>query len=133
MPFVLDASTTACWAFPDEQDSRADLAFLRMHTDEAIVPALWWFEVRNLLAVNERRKRITEADTTQFLERLSHLPIHADRIPAESEVMRLARQHRLSIYLSAYLELAHRHRLPLATLDKALTNAARAENVRLLA
>jgi len=104
-----------------------------MHSDEAVVPALWWFEIRNTLIVNERRKRISKADTTQFLERLSRLSIRLDRIPNEAEVLRLARTHRLSVYDAAYLELAERELLPLATLDSDLAKAARAERVRLIA
>ncbi len=45
MPFVLDASITACWAFQDESHPDADMAFIRIRTDEAFVPSLWWFEV----------------------------------------------------------------------------------------
>ncbi len=55
MPFMLDASIVACWAFQNEDYPRADLAFARIRGDEAIVPSLWWFEVRNILVVNERR------------------------------------------------------------------------------
>jgi len=58
MAFVLDASVTACWAFDDEDHPVASLAFERMHTEEAVVPCLWWFEVRNILIVNERRAEL---------------------------------------------------------------------------
>ena len=67
MPFVLDTSIPACWAFQDEQDPRADAAYVRIKTEEAVVPSLWWFEIRNILVVNERRRRITESDTGVFL------------------------------------------------------------------
>src|SRR5215831_6604401 len=124
MPLVLDASVASSWAFSDENQPHADLVLSRMHSDEAVVPALWWFEIRNTLIVNERRKRISKADTTQFLERLSRLSIRLDRIPNEAEVLRLARTHRLSVYDAAYLELAERELLPLATLDSDLAKAA---------
>ena len=68
MPFVLDAAIPACWAFQDEQDPRAKAAFARIKTEEAVVPALWWFEIRNIFIMNERRKRITESDTGVFRE-----------------------------------------------------------------
>lgn len=55
MPFVLDASIAACWAFDDEDHPIAALALDRIRTDQARVPSLWWFEVRNTLIVNERR------------------------------------------------------------------------------
>ena len=63
MPFVLDTSIPVCWVFQDEQDPRAEAAYVRIKTEEALVPSLWWFEIRNILVVNERRKRITESDT----------------------------------------------------------------------
>lgn len=132
MAFVLDASVTACWAFRDEQHPDADLAFIRVRTEEAVVPSLWWFEVRNILVVNERRNRISESDTNAFLLSLSRLRMRVDREPNESAVLRLARMHRLSVYDAAYLELADREHLPLATLDLALRNAAASEGVALI-
>ena len=58
MPFVLDASIAACWAFDDEDHPVPALALERVRTDEARVPSLWWFEVRNTLIVSERRGRL---------------------------------------------------------------------------
>lgn len=133
MAFVLDASIAACWAFPDERHPRADAAFTRIRTEEAVVPSLWWFEVRNILVVNERRKRITESDTIGFLRDLSRLPIRLDRDPEEAVVLRLARTHRLSVYDASYLELALREAIPLATLDAELAAAALAEGTGLVA
>jgi predicted nucleic acid-binding protein len=133
MAFVLDASVTACWAFQDEDHPDAGLAFDRMRAGEAVVPSLWWFEVRNILVVNERRRRIAESDTAAFLLNLSRLRIRVDRIPREDALLRLARTRRLSLYEAAYLELAQREGLPLATLDADLRRAAAAEGVALLA
>jgi predicted nucleic acid-binding protein len=132
MRFVLDASIAACWAFQDEQNSQADAAFHRISAEEAVVPALWWFEVRNILVVNERRKRIAEADSNEFLRNLCRLRIRVDRSPEEAAVLRLARTRRLSVYDAAYLELALREVLPLATLDCDLAAAALAEGTRLI-
>jgi predicted nucleic acid-binding protein len=132
MPFVLDASVTACWAFHDEDHPDADLAFRQIRTEEAIVPSLWWFEVRNILVVNERRRRIAESDTAAFLLHLSRLRVRVDRLPTEDSVLRLSRAHRLSVYDAAYLELAQREGVPLATLDTDLRKAAAAEGVPLL-
>jgi hypothetical protein len=67
MPFVLDASIAACWAFDDEDHPVAALALERVRTDEARVPSLWWFEVRNTLIVNERRGRLL-LDPGAFLD-----------------------------------------------------------------
>lgn len=132
MPFVLDASVAACWAFQDEDHSLADLAFAEIPTDGAVVPGLLWFELRNILVVNERRKRISKSDTASFLQALAALPIRVDRMPDENEVLRLARVHRLSVYDAAYLELAQREGLRLATFDAALVRAAQVEDVPLL-
>jgi len=133
MAFVLDASITACWAFQDEDHPDAGLAFRKVRTEEAVVPSLWWFEVRNILVVNERRQRISEPDTTAFLRDLSRLRVRIDHQPEKAAVLRLARTHRLSVYDAAYLELAQREGLPLATLDKLLAGAARTEKVELIA
>ena len=133
MAFVLDASITACWAFQDEDHPDARLAFHRMRSEEAVVPCLWWFEVRNTLVVNERRRRIAESETAAFLLSLSRLRIRIDRTPDEGAVLRLARTHRLSVYDAAYLELAQREGLPLATLDADLKKAAAGEGVAIVA
>jgi hypothetical protein len=67
MTFVLDASITACWAFQDEDHPDASLAFDQMRAEEAVAPCLWWFEVRNILIVNERRADLTPAVYGQVL------------------------------------------------------------------
>ena len=133
MALVLDASITACWAFQDEDHPDARLAFHQMRSEEAVVPCLWWFEVRNILVVNERRRRIAESETAAFLLSRSRLRIRIDRTPDESAILRLARTHRLSVYDAAYLELAQREGLPLATLDADLKKAAAGERVALMA
>ena len=132
MPFVLDASIVACWAFVDEDHPVADMALELIRSDEAYVPALWWFEIRNILIVNERRKRLTESDTVSFLRSLGQLRVTTDRSPDEADVLMLARRHRLSVYAAGYLELARRDGVSLATLDKELVAAASAIGVRLL-
>ena len=129
MPFVLDASAAAAWCFPDEQAGAADRAFDRLTTDEAVVPHLWWFEIRNVLIVNERRGRVTAADTTAFLGDLGRLPIRVDANPGERLVLALARRYRLTVYDAAYLELAVRLDAPVASLYRALNAASRSEGV----
>ncbi len=132
MPFVLDASVTACWAFEDEGDVRAEKALELLNEDEAFAPSLWWFEIRNTLIVNERRGRKTVAQSASFLAQLARFPIQIDRSPHEADVLTLARRHRLTVYDAAYLELARRRREPLATLDRKLADAASAESVPLI-
>ena len=131
--FVLDASIALCWAFADEEHPVAAAALDRLVTGEAQVPSIWWFEVRNSLVANERRGRLDEADTAAFLRNLARLAIHVDREPTEISLLSLARQYRLSVYDAAYLELAQREGLMLATLDAALRQAAATVGVPLLA
>lgn len=130
--FVLDASVAASWAFEGGRYPAADSAFEKARFDEIAIPAIWWYEIRNALIVNERRNRLVEADTLRFLRDLNHLRIRLDSEPEEAEVLRIARKHRLTVYDSAYLELAKRRRFRLATLDEHLARAAVAENVELL-
>ena len=132
MPFVLDASIAACWAFADEDHPAATLALDRIRTDTAHVPAIWWFELRNTLLVSERRGRRTEAETTAFLSAIARLRLAEDRQPDEAEVLALARRHRLTVYDAAYLELSCRENLAMATLDTDLQRAASIEGVPLL-
>jgi predicted nucleic acid-binding protein len=108
------------------------LSLERVRADEARVPSLWWFEVRNTLIVNERRGRLRESDTAAFLRALARLNVTIDRSPDEADVLALARRRQLTVYDAAYLELARRERLELATLDTALATAARAERAPLL-
>jgi predicted nucleic acid-binding protein len=130
--FVLDASVSACWALDDEDDPIGDVALDRADTDGMVVPSLWWFEVRNLLVMAERRNRSTVGKTGSFLAQLRRLDLSIDRLPAEEDIFTLARRHRLTVYDSAYLELAVRRGLPLATLDKKLAAAAKSEGVALI-
>jgi predicted nucleic acid-binding protein len=129
---VIDASTTACWAFSDESELVADAARDQLIYDSAVAPSLWWFEVRNAMIVNERRKRIGEDETVAFLARLALLPIVIDRSPREADILTFARRHQLTVYDAAYLELARRRGEPLATLDRKLAAAASAESVALI-
>jgi len=122
----------ACWAFDDEDHPVAAQALERLRTDPARAPCLWWFELRNTLVVNERRGRLTEADTAAFLRHVARLPVTLDPTPEDGAALILARAHRLTIYDAAYLDLAQRTSLPLATLDTALARAARAEGVALI-
>jgi predicted nucleic acid-binding protein len=132
VPFVLDASVAACWAFRDENHPVATHALTLIRSGEVAVPSLFWFEVRNILVVNERRGRISKAETDSFLGFLPKLPIIQDRSPDETRILHFARSHRLTVYDAAYLELAQREGSPLATLDAALARAARSEGVKLL-
>jgi len=132
MPFILDASVTACWCFSDEQSAIADSAMDRLLDDEALAPALWTIEIRNILIVNERRGRIEPDDADAFLLELTRLPIRVRNDTDERALVTLARKHRLTAYDAAYLDLAVRTGNLLATLDRPLADAARAEGIQLI-
>jgi len=129
MGFVLDASVTASWFLPDENDEDAWEAWKRSETEDVWVPLHWWFEVRNMMLVGERRNRISQMLTVNALDRLSVLPITVEPRPDEGAVFELARRHRLTFYDAVYLELAQRRKASLATLDNALIEAAGVERV----
>jgi predicted nucleic acid-binding protein len=131
MSFIIDASVVIAWAFK-EQHATAERALARIQTEEAIVPALWWYELCKVLVLGERQKRLAERETARFLRDISRLTITIDSSPNEAQVLTLARRHRLTVYDAAYLELAGREALPLATLDEELAAAARAEQVALI-
>jgi predicted nucleic acid-binding protein len=132
--FVLDGSVTLAWLFHDEKDPYADAIVARLPHLEMLVPRLWHLEVANVLLVGERRERCTLADTTTWLSFLSGLPVGVDpstESRAWSDTINLARQHGLSAYDAAYLELSLRAGVPLATLDAKLGTAAQAVGVPL--
>ena len=133
MAFVLDASVAAAWYFPDEDADLATTAARRLVVETAIVPTLFWYEVRNFLVLGERRGRTVIADTTQFLARLDAMALEVDRAPSSAAALALARAHKLSVYDAAYLELAQRRGVPLATLDARLAAAAGDAGIGLLA
>jgi len=132
LPFVLDASVAACWCFHDEHNPSADAAYDLLYEDHALVPLQWWFEVRNVILLGERRQRISEEYATSFLDHLERCAIEFAALPDHASVFALARRHRLTFYDAVYLELAQRERIGLATLDDDLAAAAGAEGVALI-
>jgi predicted nucleic acid-binding protein len=132
MPFVIDASVAASWLLPDEGHPSATAAYNRLRSDYAVVPSLWWFEIRNIFVMSERRGRLAAEKSDKALALLGSLPIQQDSAPDAAAVLRLARQHRLTVYDAAYLELAQREDVALATLDAELARAASNETVDLI-
>lgn len=131
--FVLDCSVTMAWCFADEADQYAEEVLGALEGGFAIVPAVWAYEVSNVLLVAERRRRLQRADTVRFLALLSALPIEVEAaagVAGITALVTLGRERRLSAYDAAYLDLALREQLPLATRDGALRSAARAADVR---
>lgn len=129
MPLVIDALVTAAWILPDEQTPNALQARSIVVQEGGQVPLHWWDEVRNTLLMAERRNRTTPELTAAALATLDELPILQTRTADGAAILALARRHRLTFYDAAYLELAVRNNLDLATLDAVLARAAIAEGV----
>lgn len=133
--FVLDASVAIAWCFEDESTPASRALLASLPEGSAVVPPLWHCEVANALLTAERRGRIDAPSAAHFLRLLERLPIHTDSEStghAFGATQQMARTHALTAYDAAYLELAHRLALPLATRDEALAQAARAAGIRLL-
>ena len=125
--FVLDASLALQWFLEDEADRKYSLAVLASVSEKrALVPMLWFYEVGNGLLMTYRRKRIALDQIDGFLVRLKALPIQAaQQTPAEIlELPALAQVRDLPNYDAAYLAVAQRFGVPLATTDKDLRSAA---------
>ena len=135
MSLVLDTSVTLAWVYLDETTEAVLKAFDALRENGAWVPALWRLEVANVLQMNVNRRRHSTTFRDAALAELALLPIHLDPKTdrhAWDETLRLAERHGLTIYDAAYLELARRKGLPLATLDQELRAAAALEGVPLL-
>jgi predicted nucleic acid-binding protein len=136
--FVLDASVAISWCFPGDPTedtiySRGILAELAVR--DAIVPEIWAFEIANIIFVSfSKRKRITEQQINEYLELLSALPIRVEPndLWANIGLESWARKLDVAAYDAAYLDLAARKNLPLATADGRLRKAALAERIDVL-
>jgi predicted nucleic acid-binding protein len=123
MTLVVDASIAAAWMLPDEQSALADAVIENIGDTPAFVPALFWFEIRNLLIINERR-RLDPGKVDRLLSDLADLGLAIDTAPSSEDMLGLARRYGLTVYDAAYLELALRRSATLATLDGKLATAA---------
>ncbi len=132
---VVDNSVVMTWCFSDETNKYSDAVLDSLETSTAFVPSIWPLEVGNVLLVAERRKRLSEADSTRFIALLTELPIAIEQEEPQrmmTDIPALARKHNISTYDASYLDLAMRKGLPVATLDKGLRKAARRSRVPLL-
>jgi predicted nucleic acid-binding protein len=135
MSLVLDSSATLAWIYGEETTDAIRAVFEQVAESGAIVPALWRLEVANSLTVAVRRSRIDAEFRRAALVDLALLDISVDQHTdsrAWNETLHLADQFRLTLYDAAYLELAGRRDLPLATLDRDLRAAAIAIGTRTL-
>ena len=131
MTLVVDASVAIAWLDFEEGD-RAEASLARVESEGAMVPSLWRLEIANVLRTAVRRKRIDEIFVAHSLARLERLDIVTD---AETDshawgaTRTLSRKYDLTLYDAAYLELAIRRKLPLASRDNELLAAARKAGV----
>jgi predicted nucleic acid-binding protein len=135
MSFVLDTSVTMAWLFEDEASASTEALLDRLVGEEAVVPPLWSYEVANVLVMAERRQRVNEAQARGFAALLTDLPIRVSGVGTSdvwSGPAAVARAHGLSAYDAAYLDLAMREGLSLATRDAALQRAAATAGVEVL-
>jgi predicted nucleic acid-binding protein len=134
MPFVLDNSVVTGWYLPAQATSYSETVAGKLQTDRALVPRLWQLELANVLKTACTKGKLTQPRARQILDVLNQLPIEvdADAPPNPRQLFELAMRYGLSSYDAAYLELAMRHGLPLATQDAELRLAAVAAGVDLL-
>ena len=135
MSLVLDSSVTLAWVYSDESTLPVKAVFERVTSTGAWVPGLWRLEVANVLEMAVRRGRVPSSFRDATLADLALLEIRTDpdtNHHAWGATVQLSKRHRLTVYDAAYLELALRRGLPLATLDEELQTAGAAEGVELL-
>lgn len=127
MSLVIDSSIALSWCFEDEQTLTTVDILRQIERHGAVAPSLWPLEIQNALLMAERRKRLDQAKRHQLMELMKALPVVLDTETAVQSwtfTMQLAERFRLTSYDAAYLELAQRRNLPLATLDQELRVAA---------
>lgn len=135
MSVVIDASAVAAWAFSDERSVNSIGLLRRVGEHGALVPSIWPHEVANMLVQGERRGRLARNERDAFLARLARLPIRVEVVQLKEVVegaVAMADAHGLTVYDAAYLDLAARSSLPLATKDELLVAAAAKVGVTVL-
>ena len=131
MKLVVDASVIAFFVMPDEGGDRAHPIYRHLVHDDLIAPDLYWYEVRNIAVKNVRRGRLPKSELDIVLAAIDAFPIELRAAGAGVDAMSLANRHALSFYDASYLALARTENALLATLDRSLSRAARAEGVLL--
>ena len=135
MSFVLDSSVALAWVLPDEGNPYADELLERLISEGAVVPPIWPLEIGNVLLIALRRRRIQQEEFETMVERLARLPIEVDTESTDhalAGVILVAARLGLTTYDAAYLDLAQRRNLPLATLDKRLRAACDTAKLKVL-
>ncbi|MFN2376947.1 MAG: type II toxin-antitoxin system VapC family toxin [Candidatus Binatia bacterium] len=133
MPFVLDNSVVSGWYLENQTSAYTEAIGARLQDDRAVVPSIWELELSNVLRTACVRSRMNAQAAQAVLAQIGSLPIEVDRGPVPcSELLALALRFSLSAYDAAYLEVALRLQLPIATQDAALRDAAVASGVGLV-
>ncbi len=132
MEIIVAASVAAAWFLPDEHNDAADQVMAGLQGSHARAPSLFWFEVRSLFVMAEKRGRLKPGEAALSMTQLRSLPILAAGSGSDWQVIALSHRHGLSGYDASYLAVAIQEQLPLATLDKKLSTAGRAESVVVL-
>ena len=130
---VVDTSIVLAWVFEDESSAVADRVMADAAEVPIIVPGIWWYEFHNALIISERRGRISAWQSKSFIQSIGELNIEYETAHDRDALMGLARDHQLTVYDAAHLEVARRRHLVLATLDRRLAGAARSAGVSLIA
>ena len=133
--FIIDCSLAMAWLFKDEATDKTTEILQRLASETGLVPAWWFLEVTNVIALAERKGRVAPQESQQFIVEVSQLDIEIDtESPSRSfsHILPLCRSYSLTSYDAMYLELALRRQLPLATLDEPLRKAAKKAGVKLL-
>ena len=136
--FILDASVAISWCFPGDptEDTPYSRSILqKLITQDAIVPEIWAFEIANNIFVSHnKRKRINAQQVSEYLGLLKSLPIRVEtqQLWSNVELESLARRWNIAAYDAAYLALAKRKNLPLATSDELLKLKALDEGIEIL-
>ncbi len=127
---MLDNSVVSGWYLADQSTAHTEAVAVLLEDDQAWVPAIWELELSNVLRTACLRQKLDAQRAQQVLARIAQLPIEVDRhaVP-RSELLALSLRFGLSSYDAAYLELALRRQLPLASKDEVLMSAARAAGV----
>ena len=134
--FVVDASVALAWCFADETSAYADRVLDRLEGEEAVAPAIWPLEIANGLRTAERHGRIDPSEVPRVRELMRSLPVGLETIELDvalGEVLEVARALDLTAYDAAYLAIAVRRGLALATADDALRRACGQAGVDLVA
>ena len=132
--FVLDASFALCWCFDDEATPQTESTLTSLENQEAIawVPAIWRYEMLNGLGKSVTRSRLTRDKALLFWQEVQALPVRVADVAVNETLLELALKHNLAVYDGCYLSLTQARRLPLATVDGKLQQAAESVGVRVI-